>query len=795
MIKRPLIWMLAAFLAGMYLAWQGLSVIYVVIFGLLICISIYLFMFRIRNRIINSHDCFLWCLPVLMVAGYLAMGSQLAKPALYDRFDSELPCELTGRITRMVEKQKGFSLYVTDNTIYIADEKPFLCENVIIHYYYNGSNSKQLIPSDYRVGNRIIVKGILKKFEKARNPGGFDEELYYQAENIDFKMEAEEISVTDGSYSLYHAFLDKIKRRLYKAYASILADKEAGTITAMLLGEKYLLDDEIKRLYQENGISHILAISGLHISLIGSFLFGLLRRMKCPANIAAFVTIFFLYSYGVLTQFSISTKRSVVMMIIFLLSPLFGKTYDLISSISLSMLILLMQNPLQIFSAGFLLSYGAVLGIALLYPRLRQLFPSENSIINSLLISCSVQLFTTPFILSFFYQLPAYSIIINLLILPLITLLILTSILAGIVGILCLPLGVFIIGGAGYILKLYEWICKVGTSLPANLITVGKPNYIRIFFYFIWIAAFMWITRKYQRKSGILLLAAGILLLLLPQRATGLYVTFLDVGQGDGIFMESQSRTTYLIDGGSSDERKVGTYRITPFLLSRGVETIDYAIVTHSDNDHTSGLTELITGGRITVRNLLMPDISFQDTSYDLLVTLAEEQDIKVSFIKAGDVLQDGKVKITCLHPSTDYPARSSNAYSTVLSVSYLEFDMLLTGDLEMDGERRVMELLKKQDGISAAVDYDILKVAHHGSKSSTGQGLLTLTQPEYAIISCGKGNRYGHPNTETLERLKQACSKTLITYESGAITIHTDGESMVMQEYLELHYARINGY
>lgn len=781
MIKRPLLWMLAACLAGMYLAWHRLSVLYVVFLGLLLFLVSYLFMFRIRNRFISNHDRFLWCLPLLMAAGYLAMSGQLTGPALYDRFDRELSCELTGRITRIVEKQKGFSLYVTDNTISLTNEKPYLCENVIIHYY-DGYDNRQLTPSDYRVGNGIKVKGLLQKFEEAGNPGGFDERIYYQTENIDFKMEAEQITVTDISYSKYHAFLNGIKHKMIKTYASILSEREAGTLAAMLLGEKYLLDDEVKKLYQENGISHILAISGLHISLIGTFLFGLLRKIKCPLKITTFITILFIYSYGVLTQFSISTKRSVIMMFIFLLSPLFGKTYDMLSSISLSALILLLQNPLQIVSAGFLLSYGAVLGIALLYPRMKQLLPSENSIIKGLLISISAQLATMPVILCFYYQLPAYGTVVNLLILPLITLLTLTAILAGILGAFCLPLGIFFIGGTRYILTFYEWICREGSRLPGNLITVGRPGFFRIFLYILFIGVFIWITRKYKKKYGLLLLVAGVLLLILPKPVKGLSVTFLDVGQGDCIFMESQSRTSYIIDGGSADVGKVGTYRITPFLLSQGVDTIDYVIVTHSDKDHTSGLIELITGGRIIVRNLLMPDTSYRDKAYDSLVNLAKDHNIKVTFIRAKDVLQDGALRITCLHPSPDYPATNSNAYSTVLSVSYLEFDMLLTGDLEMAGERKVMELLKKQEGISAPIDYDILKVAHHGSKSATSQEFLALIKPEFSVISCGRENFYGHPHPELLERVTKSGSMELITYKRGAISLSTDGDRLEIQ-------------
>lgn len=899
LIRRPMVWILVAYMAGMFLASQRISVVIIVAVFLLYYLSCYVLMYRVKNQFINSKDQFLWGLPLLLLLGLWSMSGHLKKPELYGAFDQEITCELTGQITMVVEKQSGRALYVKNNRVLLPDGNEYLCENVIVSIYdkktqYNAdkysdrninsntdrgtdiesdstdinsdssrdnnianritylnntsdikdeeksknsrnsrnsnygnnvsyrykdnslnnssnlSNNIKTSDASYLVGNKITVQGTLHKFTKANNPGQFDEQLYYQIENIDFKLIADEITIIDSRYSIFHIILSKLKSRLMKVYSSMLPEKESGALIAMLLGDKYLLDNEIKELYQENGISHILAISGLHITLIGMSVFYLLKKLKLPILFAGFASILFIYSYGILTNFSVSTNRAVVMMIVMLLSTLLGKTYDMLSATALSALIILLQNPLQIYSAGFLLSFGAVLGIACILPCLNHLFPSKNSLTGSLKLSLSAQIATAPFICYFFYQLPTYSILTNLIILPFVTILTLSSILAGLAGLISMSLGIFLIGGANYILKFYEWLCKLGSRLPGNLITVGRPEPMRLLLYVLFLITFLWVVKRYHKKYSLVLLIGAFIILILPQKIRGLEVTMLDVGQGSSIYMESRSGTGYLIDGGSSDVKKVGTYRITPFLLSSGVDSIDYVIMTHSDSDHINGISELITEGKIAIRYLLMPDIGNKDEAYLELETLAKEHDISVKYIKAGDMIQDGKLNILCLHPVQNYIPVSTNSYSTVLSVRYGEFDMLLTGDLEADGEE---QLLKRPEGQSSSQstadqegkslgqgrsgyngvcngevalldDYDVLQVAHHGSKSSTSEEFLALIKPELSLISCGKNNRYGHPNEELLERLRQAENDIKITYQSGAITLLIDGKRMQIKEY-----------
>lgn len=781
MVKRPLVWILGAYLLGIGLAWQHLSMVIIAIITI-ICYSILYFNLRYhKEKGIHKKQVLFWLLPLFMILGYIVMEDQSRLPKLYYDFEQEIPCELKGRIRMVVKKQQGQALYIENNQIFLSNGTIYPCENVLVF------TSDNLL---YRIGNQITVQGTLQKFKRATNPGQFNEENYYKALNIDFKLISKRIIITDKDHSVYASFLEDLKRRLINVYEDILEEREAGTLTAMLLGEKYLLEDEVKQLYQENGISHVLAISGLHVSLIGMSIFWLLRKCKRSIITATSITILFVYSYGIMTNFSVSTNRAVVMMIVLLLATPFGKTYDMLSATALSAFLILLQNPFQLMNAGFLLSFLAVIGIAVLFPSLKRLFPGDNKLKAAVLLSSSAMIATTPAVLVYFYQFPIYGILTNLIILPFVTVLTLTSLAAGFLGILSADIGVFVIGGANYILKLYDLVCEKVRLLPYHLTNVGKPSPLLIALSFLLIVLFIWLSNKYHKKYLIVILLLSQLIFFRPIRQDNLRITLLDVGQGDAIYMESRMGTSFLVDGGSTNVSKVGTYRIVPFLKVLGKDKLDYIILTHTDQDHINGVVELLRQNLFPVGCLILPVIMDKDEAYLTLEALAQEKGIGLQYMKAGDFIKEGLLQITCLHPSFEDAGLTSNAGSMVLSVTYGEFDMLLTGDLEKEGEKRLLTRLLNKEyfkelGISPVIDIDVLKVAHHGSKYSTTEDFLKLVRPEYALISCSKTNRYGHPHQELLNRLELVDSQVEITYETGAITIWTDGERMRVERYI----------
>lgn len=802
MIKRPMIWLFGAYLCGLLLAWNRIACALLILVILIYILILSLLMYRIKVRVINRKDGFLWSLPLLIILGFLAMGQRLSPPEADAAFVEGADGTLAGKITMIVEKASGRAIYTKDNLITLSGGETYPVDHVII---YTSD------PVTYLVGNKLQVSGRISKFSEPSNPGQFNERMYYKIQNIDYKMKAVQINIIDHSYSRLSTFLGKLKRKLHSVYTGILPEREAGVMTAMLLGDNYLLEQDLRQLYQDNGIAHILAISGLHITLIGYTLYQLLRKCRVGLIPSVTLSILFIYCYGLMTNFSVSTNRAIVMFVIMLLSKILGKTYDSISALALCAFLILLKNPLQLFSAGFLLSFGAVFGITVLLPAFQKLFPLKSTVLFGVFTSIGAQLMTLPLILWFFYQIPVYSVIINLLILPMMTALMLSAIAAGIIGLFSMPLGVFLIGGANGILGVIEGVCRLGSSLPGHLYTTGKPDRLGVLIYLLLLAYFLWAAGRYQRKRLLLLPVLAVMILLLPERSHGLSMTMLDVGQGDAIILKNETGTTYLIDGGSSDVYQVGKNRLQPYLLSTGEECIDYAIVTHADEDHVNGLKELMEGEKIKIRHLALPGIEIQsrniipyddnpntnrfkqgaaipkdrlaaEKAYLDLEQLALSCGIKVLYINSGDEILDGDLRIECLHPEEDYEFSSSNSYSTVLSVTFGEFDLLLTGDLERDGEKLVMEKLMTESQASGDMylsDYDVLKVSHHGSRNSTYEDFLTLIKPEYSLISCSETNRYQHPHPELLERLKKVGSEVFITKNNGAVTIATDGSVM----------------
>lgn len=819
-INRPLIWILASYLAGILL--KGINLyIGVAILGVILFLILLQLIYVHKSNSKMSSYYFLTLLPFAFILGYYLTNMQLKPSSMDTMFEEDMEITLLGEVIAIEENSEYQRLtlqkarMITENVSELTNA--YISNKILV---YNSNILK------FRLGNILKVSGTLKKFQTASNPGQFNEYQYYKNKKFDYKMNAKIISVEDDNYNIFYDKLYNLKLKFRQVYNSILTEKESGIISAMILGDTNALDEDVSLLYKQNGISHMIAISGLHVSLLGLTLFKLMRRLGIHILPSTFASIFLLYSYGILTGFGVSTNRSIVMLILYMISLLAGRTYDLMSSTALSALLILIQNPMELFSAGFLLSFGAIAAIGTIFQVLKKMISTENSMIESLLMCMSIQFVTTPILLYYFYEIPTYSVFINLIIIPLSSLVILLAVIAVILGLIYLPLGIFFIGGVHFLLIVFEEVCKLALHLPFRRILTGRPDSVVLITYFLILIVFLLLNQEKVRRLSLIILALSFVIFIKPM-SQEVEITFLDVGQGDGVVINLPYNTTFLIDGGSSNISKIGKYRIETYLKYKGISDIDYAIVTHADKDHISGLQELMENmeegpnkeklyedklqlkdmkgkgtlkedadiagekpenyaerDQIVIKHLVLPDTSLKDEAYYSLVTLAEQKGIPVLYIKKGDMFRFGDITITCLHPSEEFMPKSRNAYSTVLSFTYKKFDLLLTGDLEEDGEELVNAELKKASFITNG--YEVLKVAHHGSKYSSNMEFLTMVSPEYAIISCGKNNSYGHPHEELLSRLEEVTKNIKVTSQSGAITIRTDGERMGVWEYLQ---------
>ncbi len=672
------------------------------------------------------------------------------------------------------------------------------------------------------IGSRVILKGTLKNFQQPTNPGQFNAPFYYQILRISFRLDQAEIQVKSDKFYKIAEGLYQLRRKAGSKMDVLLPEQEASVMKTMLLGEKGILDEEIKGLYQRNGIAHILAISGLHISMIGMGLYQLLRKAGLKIKPGAVLASVVILLYGMMTGFAVSAIRAIIMFLFQMLAQILGRTYDRITALAVAAVLVLVEQPLYLFHSGFQFSFLCVLGISMILPVLGNVRKGRK-----LLEGIALMAVTLPIYLGVFYQIPVYSMFLNFIVLPMMSILMGAGIVMTLVAFLWTGLGIPAAWLVTGILMVYEKLALFTEQLPHHYWTPGCPAKWQLAVYvavLIVIAGWGRTKRKavlYQKDCihrrgscwkgivqeglpchggkwistygipvgicwGLILLGAVILTWRFRPE---LQVTFLDVGQGDCIFLQTEDGTSYLTDGGSSSVSKVGKYRMIPFLKYKGASQLKAVFVSHADSDHCNGIAELLGQAElegIRVENLVLPDLSDECRSegYEELVDLAGQNGIAVQYLHEGQQFQDSELFFQCLHPSKGYRAEDINETSMVLLVTYREFSMLLTGDVQGAGEEHLTQELQawKKPGATehAETELTILKVAHHGSKNSTSEEFLKAANPKLAIISCGEGNRYGHPHEETLERLEKADVPWFCTKDYGAITVMVDGESRV---------------
>ncbi|MCC8127517.1 MAG: MBL fold metallo-hydrolase [Clostridiales bacterium] len=290
--------------------------------------------------------------------------------------------------------------------------------------------------------------------------------------------------------------------------------------------------------------------------------------------------------------------------------------------------------------------------------------------------------------------------------------------------------------------------------------------------------------RRARGTAKDLIVICILTLILLPFPVRDFRVTFLDVGQGDGIFLRGRG-FSILADGGSSSVSDLGEDRLEPFLKSQAVTEVDYAIVSHGDQDHINGLEYLLGAeSDIRIRNLVLPAAGRGDEIYEELGELAADQGTQVFWMETGDRIEAGNLTLVCLYPedSQDSPSEERNDHSLVIRCDYGDFHLLLTGDMSAEGENAI---LSESDRKRQLAEISALKIAHHGSATASGEEWLDAISPMWAVISYGKNNRYGHPNARVVEALTERNITVFQTALDGAVTLRTDGKTIGWSTFL----------
>lgn len=718
-------------------------------------------------------------------AGGSALIRQLRPSPLEIRAKQGEVLAITGQAYKIEKREKHQAVYLKNNSILQIqkDQKQSFQESKFILY-----TDPEI---QIHIGNAIRAAGELSFFQNARNPGNFDQKLYYQRQDIHGSAWAKEVEVVDDSIWKIRDWLSEFRSQWKKALIQAMGEKDGNVLSAMLLGEKSEMDPDTKELYQVSGIGHILAISGLHLSFIGIGAYRIFRRMTGSYTAGGIAGILLLVLYVMMIGVTISAVRALVMFLFRVGADMAGRHYDPPTALAAAAAAVLLWRPLSLYDGGFWLSFGAVFAMIIVLPIFKGL-P-----VQGFWASVSINLTILPVMLFYFFEFPPYSLLLNLFVIPLMSAMLFLGLLGSAAYAAGITIAVFGLRICKVILWLYEKCCEIGMGIPGARMIAGKPRLWQIAAYYILLAAALVFLRRLRRKeikkaSGmettgririmpLLALAAGIFILTFRFGEEGrLSVTILDVGQGDGIFIQGPAGGTYLIDGGSSDIKKVGQYRIEPFLKSRGVGRLDYVLISHGDSDHMNGVADLIERRKIGIEigTLVLPMQEAWDEALCSLADMARQAGIQVAEIGPGQGIQEKEAALSCIQPAKGDEIQPGNEASMVLALSSGEFDMLLSGDVEGKGEELLTERLTKTE---QARTWEVLKVAHHGSRNSTSERFLQSVQPAFAIISAGEQNRYGHPHQETLVRLKERGIKIYSTQDKGAVMIEVKDGKMTI--------------
>ena len=688
-----------------------------------------------------------------------------------------------------------------------------------------------------RIGSRVTLSGKASLPEPATNPGQYDAQKAGCARHICLKLSDVTLKGTDQRRgSLFLNALASLRVSLRKDAEQIFGPRNSALMSAIVLGDRSGLDAETRQLFQDGGILHVLAVSSLHVTLLGLTLYQILRRLRQSFLVSALASGFLVVSYCLMTGSSYSAIRAGVMFLLWLGAQVTGRTFDRLTALGAAAILILIRQPLALTDAGFLLSFGCILSLALLEPVFSVIWNPRHALSRRLSGALALQAGVLPCVLWFYCQTTPYGILVGLIVLPSMSLVMFFGTIGILAGLL-IPLGSFFLtsarlagGPCGYLLDLFRLLCRLAQRLPGDVLITGRPPVWKMVLYYVCLLSFCLIIRLPGRKTflknrkKIRILHAGLLLslflLMLIQRKPAFRFTCLDVGQGSCALVE-QDGLTMLFDCGSSSVKDVWRRRVEPALKFYGISHIDLLFLSHADGDHISGAQELLSGmhgmlpgaacfrrmppegissaqtgdltlvqrfsaaqaGGIRIGRILLPqtDVTSDGPGMAEVIAAARRFNIPISTVSEGAEFQHGQLHLRVLSPSPGRMTGSDNEDCIVLSLSWKNIRILFTGDLEKEGEEKFTRayqdapLFSPPRGHSETNSRTILLAGHHGSRNATSEGFLSLVRPDLVLISCGRNNRYGHPASAMLKRLEDRGLPCFRTDQSGAFCLTAD--------------------
>lgn len=692
---------------------------------------------------------------VISVATYILFFVFIPQPHLDSTLQEFQDVRLIGEITS--------SIHTSETLLQFDFQEEKSNEIIRVNFF----QPEQIDPkrNEIQYGATCELIGELRIPISSSNPGQFNYQKYLAGQGIGYEMILSSVDdmTCQGSSAISNIY--KLREHVMKHIKSHYSEKTSAWILALVVGDDQSIPEGTIELFQRWGLSHILAISGLHIGLVVGILYFFTTRLNfVTKENAQYLVIFTLPIYAILAGGEPSVWRACLMIVLIIILQKFKKRFSTVDAISLTFLVLVFVNPYFIYHVGFQLSFIVTFGIILS----KNWFMNGKSLLFQMVkLSFISLLMIIPLQVTYFFNINPLSILLNVLVVPYFTFFVIPFmffllVISPIQRLAQFLDALFIFVHEDVFLTILEWIDHY-VYFP--WITGYFPVVCIIVYYVLLIAMMRNTQMEKQLKAfsyGGMLTLLLLVLIVRPYLSPYGMVTMLDIGQGDAIVIELPYRKgVILVDAGAGFsfedmEPSETTYKriIKPFLLSRGINQIDAIIITHEDMDHAGSVPFIVKDFKVGSL-IVSPYFEFNQ---EILKSLAGIEIIRVG---SGDVIQFYEKMFTFLSPGVD--RKGTNENSLVFQTKLGGKQWLFTGDIDMEAEKAIIHNYPQ-------LQTDILKVAHHGSNTSSNPLFITSTKPQYALISVGKNNRYGHPSNEVLKLFESEDIYILRTDQSGAI-------------------------
>lgn len=655
-------------------------------------------------------------------------------------------------------------------------------------------------------GEVLKIRGEFTKPDTARNYKGFNYRNYLKQSKIYGIVNVEEYTKIHTRKDIYY-IRGKIQNYIIKNIEKIYDKNSQGFIESILLGYTNNLEEDLKEDFRTSSVFHVLAISGMHVSYVICIITLILRKILKDRKIENYILIISLISFCFLTGMSASSIRACTMTIISISSFFFNRRYNFCRSFIISILITIIFNPFNVFNSGMWLSYLGILGINLFFNFTKTIFNhffKINKIITFLIMCISAQILIFPILIYCFNMFSIGFLISNIIVFLFIDKIIILGYLSLFLSFIKLGLGTIIANINEVFIKLF----LNGIQFTSfSKIYIKTPYFISVFiYYFLLFVIYLiskrnkhyvlrlfcsrtflkiQINRAYRKNKKYIVIIIIIFLcnFMISQFEGNLNIYFVDVGQGDCTFLKTPSGKSILIDSGegNSDKYDYGKNVVLPYLLDRKVNKLDYIVISHFDSDHCGGAITIMQ--EIKVDKVIIGKQFEISDNYQKFVKIANEKNVKVYVAKAGEKVNIEKdIYLDILWPVSKRKISENvlNNNSLVFKLVYKKFSMLFTGDIEEIAEKEIIE-----ENSAELLKATVLKIAHHGSKSSSTIDFLNAVNPKITLIGVGKNNNFGHPSKITLENLKALNIEIYRTDECGEIMIDTNGKKIKVKTML----------